>query len=193
MHDAAMPLDETARQRALDALHIVDTLPEGAYDDVVRVAAAVCHTPIALLTLLDRDRQWFKAAVGVERRETSRDLAVCEVAIHTPDRLMEVQDLQQDARFAAFPMVAAGAARFYAGMPLVTDAGAAIGTVCVVDHEPRQLDDTQRDALAALARITMRLLDARLHDRDAEIARAMEAALPEAQPAASTAASRTTS
>lgn len=159
--------DETARQRALDAYHVLDSLPEATYDDIARVASAVCGTPTALISLVDRDRQWFKAKIGFEALQTPRSMAVCDHAIRTPDRLLEVPDLSRDARFVANPLVDGrlGAARFYAGAPLVTPEGAAIGTVCVLDDEPRTLDDDQREALRSLARLTMTLLDGRARER----------------------------
>jgi len=162
MHD----VPEFTRQRALDAYRIIDTLPERAYDDIVRVAAAVCGVPIALLSLIDRDRQWFKAQLGLDLRQTARDEAVCNHAIRQPERLLEVPDLAHDPRFADFPAVVGDeGVRFYAGMPLVTPGGAAIGTLCVIDRQPHQLDDTQRDALEALARLTVNLLEGRQRER----------------------------
>ncbi|WP_243720463.1 GAF domain-containing protein [Luteimonas aestuarii] len=174
-------LDETKRQRALDGYHVLDSLPDAAYDDIVKLASTVCGTPTALLTLVDRDRQWFKARVGFDTPQTSRDIAVCDHAIRTPGQLLEIADLSQDERFAANPYVNGerGAARFYAGMPLVTPAGAAIGTVCVVDDSPRELADDQRASLEALARITMALLEAGARQRE----RAHEAFIADAVPA----------
>lgn len=166
--DAVHPdaLHEASRQRALDAYHIVDSLPEDVYNDVVHVAAALCGTPIALVSLLDRDRQWFKARTGLDDASTARDIAVCDHAIRNKDELFEIADLSQDTRFAANPLVAGDAGmRFYAGIPLVTPDGHAIGTVCVIDHQPRALSDAQRSALRALARITMELLDERVQRR----------------------------
>jgi hypothetical protein len=159
-HPNPPALDEASRQRALDQYRILDTLPQGAYDDIVRVASAVCDTPVALVSLIDRDRQWFKARIGVDDVQTSRQVAVCDHAIREPGRLMEIPDLSRDMRFSDFPAVTGDpAARFYAGMPLVTPEGAAVGTVCVVDHAPRTLDARQRDALAALARLTVTLME----------------------------------
>ena len=143
----------------------------------MRVAAAVCDTPIALVSLIDRDRQWFKAKMGVDDRETPRNVAVCDYAIRSPDALMEIRDLTQDARFADFPAVAGDlGARFYAGAPLVTPQGAAIGTVCVVGHEPRSLTDAQRDALGALGRITIALLEGRSREHQLERATLLQPA-----------------
>lgn len=163
-------LDEHARQRALDTYRIVDSLPEAAYDDIVRLASILCDTPIALVSLVDRDRQWFKARTGLELTQTHRSAAICDHAIRTPDELFEVQDLPADARFAANPLVVGeDGVRFYAGMPPVTPGGAPIGTVCVLDRQPRELDASQREALASLARLTMNLMNG--HQRERELQR----------------------
>lgn len=160
---------ESARQRALDKLKAVDTATNPLYDDVTRIAATVCDAPIALVSLIDRDRQWFKAKTGLDLAQTPRSIAVCDHAIREPDEVFEVSDLAQDPRFADFPYVADGTARFYAGMPMTTADGDAVGTVCVLDAQPRQLTDEQRDALEALSRVTMALLEAdcRRHYRKA--------------------------
>lgn len=161
--------DEFARQRALDRYRVVDSLPEDAYDDIVRVAAAVCGTPVALVSLIDRDRQWFKAKIGLDDSQTPRNVAVCDTAIRNPEEIMEVRDLTQDVRFADFPSVSGEfGARFYAGAPLVTPEGAAIGTVCVVDTQPRTLTEAQRTALEALGRLTISLLEGRGRERELE-------------------------
>ena len=160
---------EAERQRVLDMYRIVDTLPESAYQDIVQLASTLCDTPIALLTLIDRDRQWFKASHGLEGTQTRREDAFCARAIEAPSDLMEVPDAQQDPRFLANPYVTgAPHVRFYAGMPLVAPGGEAMGTVCVIDEVPRRLDERQRKGLAALSRLTMTLLDARLHERELE-------------------------
>lgn len=167
--------EEFARQRALDTYRIVDSLPEAAYDDIVQLASALCGAPIALVSLIDRDRQWFKARTGLDVEQTGREIAFCDHAIRQPDRIMEVPDATADARFVDNPLVTgAPDIRFYAGMPLVTPGGAAVGTVCVIDREPRHLDDTQRAGLAALARLAMNLMEARHreleHERNARLA-----------------------
>ncbi|MBO9882836.1 GAF domain-containing protein [Xanthomonas sp. D-109] len=173
--------DEAQRQRVLDSYRIVDSLPEAAYQDIVQIAAALCDTPIALLSLLDRDRQWFKARIGLELPQTERSQAVCDHAIRAPEHMLEVPDLADDPRFADLQMVRGDiGARFYAGTPLVTEEGIALGTVCVLDTAPRQLTETQRDGLRALARTAMRLLD----ERRRALQREREALL-QAHPAAS--------
>jgi|GEM_PF-663630 len=151
---------ESARQHALDRYHVVDTPSESVYDDLVRIAAHLCGTPIALLSLIDRDRQWFKARLGLAENETPRNVAVCAHAILAPGELMEVSDLARDPRFSAFPIVIGEVrARFYASVPLTTEDGQAIGTLCVVDRQPRSLEPAQRDWLESLGRIAMGLLD----------------------------------
>lgn len=156
---------EALRQRALDRYRIVDSLSEEAYDDIVRVASELCDAPMALVTLIDRDRQWFKATTGLEdmtERQTSREVAFCDHAIRTPQQLMEINDAREDSRFADNPFVTGDPnIRFYAGAPLVTPGGEAIGTVCVLDREPRMLTQAQRAGLKSLARLAMTLMESR--------------------------------
>lgn len=165
----AASIDETARQSALDALRITDSLPEPAYDAVVQLASIICGTPIALVSLITRNRQWFKARIGLEVDETPRSMAFCDHAIRSPDRLMEVTDASIDPRFRENPLVTtAPNIRFYAGHPLVDSHGHALGTVCVIDRVPRELDDTQRAGLSALADVVSGLLEARRNSLLAE-------------------------
>ena len=177
--------DEFARQRALDTYHVVDSLPDLAFDDITRLASLLCDTPIALISLIDRDRQWFKSHTGMEAGEGRRDEAFCNHVIQAPDRLMEVRDATADPRFADNPYVTGGdAIRFYAGMPLVTPGGAPIGTVCVLDRRARGLTDDQRAGLASLARLTMNLLEARHRERELERAAFLAATVsPDSAPA----------
>lgn len=158
-------LDEAARQRELDEQHLVDSLPETDFQDIVTLASLICEAPIALVTLIDRDRQWFKASTGVDDTGTRRDEAFCNHAIATPDRMMEVPDAHDDARFTGNRLVVGPMGiRYYAGMPLVSPKGNAFGTVCVLDRKPRFLEEGQKAGLAALARLTMSLFEAR-HQR----------------------------
>ena len=157
----SMPL-EPIRQRALDSYRIVDTLAESVYDDIVQVASQVCDTPIALISLSDHDRQWFKARVGLDAEQIPRCGALCDQAIDTPDRLLEITDALQDPRYVDHLLVtAAPHLRFYAGMPLVTPGGHALGTLCVIDRQARQLTVEQRAGLQALARVTVALFETR--------------------------------
>ncbi len=153
---------ERARLAILERLHILDTMPEQAYEDLVLLASTICGTPIALVSLIDRDRQWFKAHQGTELTETERSIAFCGHAIRRPDEVMVVPDARQDPRFAANPLVTGEPhVRFYAGAPLVTRDGVALGTICVLDDKPHQLTPQQAAALSAIARQVMHLLELR--------------------------------
>lgn len=153
MKSAPKPPNEQARLTALRDFEILDTLPEAAYDDITRIAAEICGTPIALVSLVDENRQWFKSRYGLKTEQTSRDAAFCAHAILEPDSLLVIEDAARDPRFADNPLVTGEPGiRFYAGAPLVTADGHALGTLCVVDRVPRRLDDGQRQTLKALAR-----------------------------------------
>jgi GAF domain-containing protein len=159
---APLPPDEPGRLKALRDFKVLDTLPEQTYDDLVFLAAHVCGTPIALISLIDEDRQWFKARVGLEVPQTHRDLAFCAHAIREPDRVLQVADAALDPRFATNPLVTGGPKiRFYAGIPLKTAEGHAIGTLCAIDRKPRELDEDQLRALRALSREVMTHLELR--------------------------------
>lgn len=159
---ASLPADEDARLDALASYAILDTLPEQAYNDLVGLAAQVCGVPTALISLIDEQRQWFKARVGLDVSQTPREQAFCAHAILRPDDVMEVPDATQDPRFAGNPLVTAdGGIRFYAGAPLVTPSGAALGTLCIIDRVPRRLTPAMAEALRALARQAVRLLELR--------------------------------
>lgn len=147
------PANEDKRMQVLADYNILDSLPEQAYDDFARLASAICGTPIALITLLDDHRQWFKANVGLGVSETPRSQAFCAHAIMDPGEVMTVEDATLDQRFAANPLVTGDPGiRFYAGAPLVAPTGEALGTICVIDRQPRTLDATQREALEILSR-----------------------------------------
>ncbi len=173
MRPAPRPEDERERLEALRASDILDTPPEADFDALTRIAAAVCGTPIALVSLLDEHRQWFKSKVGLEASELPRDVALCAHAILEPD-LLVVPDARADQRFADNPLVLRDPhIRFYAGTPLRTAEGHAIGTLCVIDHVPRQLTPEQRSALRdlgqqATAQIELRRTVAELRQAMAE-------------------------
>jgi diguanylate cyclase (GGDEF)-like protein len=155
MSDIGFPIpeNEDQRMRILADYNILDSLPEQAYDDFAKLASAICGTPIALITLLDDQRQWFKANVGLGVSETPRSQAFCAHAIMDPGEVMTVEDATLDQRFAANPLVTGDPGiRFYAGAPLVAPTGEALGTLCVIDREPRNLNETQREALQILSR-----------------------------------------
>jgi anti-sigma regulatory factor (Ser/Thr protein kinase) len=156
-----MGADEAGRLAALRRYRILDTEPEQAFDDLVLLASQICGTPMALISLVDADRQWFKARVGVSVAETSRDVAFCAHAIAQAG-LFVVPDALVDARFRENPLVLSDPRiRFYAGAPLVMPDGHALGTICVVDHIPRELTPELRAALDALRRQVVAQLELR--------------------------------
>ncbi len=161
--DPAAPIDDEERRvRVLRELGILDTLPEPAYDAIVASAAKACGVPIALISLVDEQRQWFKANVGLAgATETPREVAFCDHAIRDV-ALMEIPDATRDPRFADNPLVtSAPNIRFYAGAPITMPGGDRIGTVCVIDRTPRHLDDRQKATLESLAAIVSAMLTQR--------------------------------
>lgn len=152
---AASPISENERLYALRRYGVLDTPAEREYDDIVAVAAQICGVPTALISLVDDQRQWFKAALGVEAAETPRDIAFCAHAIEQAETMV-VEDASRDPRFTANPLVTGEMhVRFYAGAQLRTPEGFSLGTLCVLDTTPRSLSDDQRRALEALARQVM--------------------------------------
>jgi PAS domain S-box-containing protein len=161
-HDAAAFDDELFRQAELDGLGILDTASEAAFDDIVRVAAEYCGVPIALVSLIDADRQWFKSRFGLDAQETPRAYAFCDHAIRVPEQTMVVRDASLDTRFASNPLVTGDPGiRFYAGAPLLTSNGQAIGTLCVIDRVARTLDASQMAMLELLARRVVQMIEER--------------------------------
>ena len=165
------PTPDQLRRRitALASYAIMDTPPERQFDDLARVASVLCQTPIALISLLDDSRQWFKARIGLEATETPIEDAFCAYAIEGTE-VMVVPDAEKDPRFSTNPLVLGGPRiRFYAGAPLITSEGVALGALCAIDRRPRELALELRDGLGALARQAVNLLQLRrsarlLHD-----------------------------
>jgi len=159
--DAVASSQEAARVAALDRYAILDTEPEQTFDDIVVLAAYVCKTPIAMLSLVDDRRQWFKSKVGVQIRETPRDTSFCAHAIQQED-LFIVPDTLKDPRFRENPMVMGEPyIRFYTGARIINEEGFGLGTLCVIDRQSRELDSEQKEALWALSRLALGQMELR--------------------------------
>jgi adenylate cyclase len=171
---APLPVNEAERLKALAEYHILDSAPEQGFDDLAKLATEICGCPIAVMSLIDAERQWFKARVGIEGMETSRDQAFCAHAILDPQNLMVVSDATRDQRFCDNPAVMGDPnIRFYAGTPLLTHEGLPLGTLCVIDRKPRQLAPGQLHSLRILGRQMSYLLELRRVTR--ELARVIAA------------------
>ena len=158
---AALPSNEAERLAALKAYHILDTETEQSYDDITALAAHICKVPIAMISLVDEVRQWFKSRLGVEQQQTPREVAFCAHAILQNGPFI-VRDATKDRRLADSALVTGEPhIRFYAGIPLINPEGLALGTLCVVDRQPRRLTAAQQKALQALSRQVMALLELR--------------------------------
>ena len=164
---------EISRQRELDSFDVLDSFEEQAYDDITRAAAEICGTPIALISLTDHDRQWFKSRVGLQATEIPRENAFCANAICTPGVVTIVEDTMRDSRYVDHPLVVdEPSIRFYVGAPLVTSSGHALGTLCALDRRPRQLDAEQLQQLQFLAQQVIAVLEQRRRERRAGAASA---------------------
>lgn len=153
--------NDAARVAALQKYAILDSEPEQAFDDLVLLASFICNTPIAMISLVDGDRQWFKSKVGVSVSETPREIAFCNSAIRQPD-VFVVPDTLSDERFRNNPLVLSEPKiRFYAGAPLINEEGYALGTICVVDRAPREFSLGQQAALKALSRLVLAQMEFR--------------------------------
>ncbi|MCC9138575.1 GAF domain-containing protein [Pontibacter silvestris] len=155
-------MDEPSRLSALSSYQIMDTLPQKELDEVTELASIICGVPISLLTLLDADRQWFKSKVGLDASETAREFAFCNYTIQSADEVMVVHDSFEDERFKLNPLVTGNPnIRFYAGAPLVTSEGHALGALCVIDCRPRTLTEEQKRALKLLSKKVIDIFELR--------------------------------
>ncbi|MCI4567578.1 sensor domain-containing diguanylate cyclase [Lysobacter sp. CFH 32150] len=152
---------EAERQAALDRYAIVDTAPEQAFDDIVRLAATLCDVPSAAISLIDHERVWFKAQIGIDQAEVPRAQSLCGQVVDSPRRTLVVHDLLDDPNYAKRRRIGGQPPRFYAGVPLLSPEGHALGVVCVMDVKPRVLTPRQLEALDLLARQTQHLLELR--------------------------------
>lgn len=153
-------MNEHNRVLDLQTYHILDTLPEKELDEIVEIAAAICDTPISLISLVDQSRQWFKAKKGLALDETPRADAFCQYALTNPDEVLVVDDPLSDIRFKNNPLVLGNPnIRFYAGAPLESSSGHVLGTLCVIDNQPRNITESQKNALKLLAKKVMEILE----------------------------------
>jgi GAF domain-containing protein len=164
--NAPLPDNEAERLTVLRGYQILDTAPGREFDLITALASRICDTPIALISLVDERRQWFKSNIGLNVSETNRNVAFCGHAILQRE-VFHVSDTKMDKRFADNPLVTGDPyIRFYAGAPLVTENGLALGTVCVIDQKPRTLTKEQRESLTLISQLTMSLLDFRKQLRE---------------------------
>ncbi|MGB3606577.1 sensor histidine kinase [Psychroserpens sp.] len=157
---SSLPVDEAQRLHAVKSYTILDTIPESDYDNITTLAASICEVPIALITVMDEKRNFFKSTKGIDFNESPRDISFCAHTIREDDILI-VEDSREDSRFANNPLVKGQNAIFYAGVPIVNPEGFALGTLCVFDHKPKVLNDVQINALKILGQQTMKLFELR--------------------------------
>jgi signal transduction histidine kinase len=156
------PKNEKKRIETLKSYHILDSIPEKEYDDLTLIASQICGVPISLISLIDEDRQWFKSKRGINSNESEREHAFCAHAINYPDEVFTVSDSREDDRFKDNPLVVGDPhVVFYTGVPIVTEEGLALGTLCVIDNKPRDLNSDQINALKALSNQVLQLLELR--------------------------------
>lgn len=162
MIEPKIPENELERLRDLNSYSILDTLPESEYEEITKLAAMICQVPIALISLIDNDRQWFKSHFGINVSETPRSLAFCAHAINHPNEVLAVPDARLDERFKDNPLVTSNpSVTSYTGVPLVSTAGYPLGTLCVIDTKPKEMNNEQIEALKALSNQVIRLFELR--------------------------------
>ena len=179
MEEASLPNNEKERLKNLESYEILDTVPEHEYDSLLRIAGMITGMPIVLMSLIDSKRQFFKSKIGLEISETPKEYSFCSHALNTPNEMFIVTDSRMDLRFHDNPLVTGEPhVIFYAGMPLVSSEGYPLGTLCVIDNKPNELDQDKKDALVALASQVVRLLDLRKKNKlltEAQVAIAFHA------------------
>ncbi|WP_311195961.1 GAF domain-containing protein [Antarcticibacterium sp. 1MA-6-2] len=161
------PVNEKQRLSALEELQLFPVIQEDNFDNITQLASFICKTPVSLITLIGKDKQYFKSKVGTELTEADRDISHCTHAILNPEELLEIPDTREDSRFSNNPYTVGNPPiLFYAGMPLKASNGSAIGTLCVLDTQPRQLQNDEKIALKALARQVENLFELRRQNLD---------------------------
>jgi len=167
MKPANIPPNEAKRLENLKSYHILDTLPEEEYDAITKIASVICNTPIALISIIDESRQWFKSKHGLNATETPREFSFCAHSILQPDELFIINDARKDKRFFDSSLITSDPnVVFYAGAPLNSSEGYSLGTLCVIDNEPKKLNNTQKESLSLLAKQVVTLLELRKKNRE---------------------------
>lgn len=167
MKPAKLPQNEKERLKVLKNYNILDTLPEEEYDAITKIASGICDTPIALVTIVDKNRQWFKSKRGLKASETPRDIAFCAHTILNPDELFIVNDATKDARFFDNPLTTEDTkVVFYAGAPLNSSEGYPLGTLCVIDNKPKVLSENQKESLLLLSKQVVLLFELRKKNKE---------------------------
>lgn len=177
MKSAAKPINEEKRLESLKELKISDTEIEKSYDDITKLIAEICEVPISLVSLIDENRQWFKSHHGIDANETPREYAFCAHAI-LQDGIFEINDSRKDERFSDNPLVTDDPnVIFYAGIPLKTPDDHALGTLCVIDHRPKDLNEFQKNALKVLGQQVSNMFELRRNLNRLATAKSKEVAL----------------
>ncbi len=153
--------NETKRTESLQKINIINSQPEESFDNIAKLASYICQTPISFISLIDEKKQWFKSKVGIDLYEADKEISFCKHTVLEPKELLEVKDTRKDSRFQNNPFVIQekDPVIFYTGMPLVDNDGLVLGTLCVLDTKPRELDEIQKEALKALAKQVENLFD----------------------------------
>lgn len=167
------PKNETLRLNVLSEYHLMDTLPEDDYDNITNLAATICNAPVSLITLLDGQRNFFKSHHGIPFNESPRNISFCGHAILSDEPLFIVKDSRLDERFIGNPFVDGAKAIFYAGVPLINPEGLALGTLCIFDHEPRVLSESQKNALITLGKQVVNSMELRRQNLKLEAAKSL--------------------
>ncbi len=163
-----LPINEEFRIEALKSLGILDTEPDNEFDEITALAAYLCDTKIALISLVDSDREWFKSSYGLSTKEIPRNHSFCAHAILEPNNPLIVRDAREDSRFNNNPLTLDGTVIFYAGIPLIDKNGFVLGTLCVIDNHPKELSDKQLEALKSLANQVVILFELNKKNKDLE-------------------------
>lgn len=171
MHIPKLPANEEQRLAILKEYGLLDTFPDEDYDNITKLVSTICEVPISLITLIDRDRNFFKSHHGIPFQESPREISFCGHAIVSDEPIFIIKDSRLDERFIENPLIEEASAIFYAGVPLVNPEGYALGTLCIFDHQPRTLSDAQKEALIILGKQVVNSMELRRQNLKLETAK----------------------